>query len=58
MPAEELQEKAAAYRLHGHHYPSVTEALRAAKDESGCNDFIFVGGSCFIVADLLAGNCK
>ena len=58
MPAEELQKKAAAYGLHGHHYPSVTEALRTAKDESGCNDFIFVGGSCFIVADLLAGNCK
>ena len=54
MPAEELQKKASEFGLHGNHYPDVRTALQAATDESSPNDFIFVGGSCFIVADLLA----
>ena len=54
MPAEELQKKASEFGLHGCHYPDVRTALQAATDESSPNDFIFVGGSCFIVADLLA----
>ena len=54
MPAAELQEKASAFGLTGDHYPNVKAALEAAKTDSNANDFIFVGGSCFIVADLLA----
>lgn len=54
MPAEELKEKASVYGLEGSYYSSVKEALQKAKEESNENDFIFVGGSCFIVADLLA----
>ncbi|MBR3976363.1 MAG: bifunctional folylpolyglutamate synthase/dihydrofolate synthase [Bacteroidaceae bacterium] len=54
MPARELQGKAKEYGLNGEHYPNVAEALNAATAESSANDFIFVGGSCFIVADLLA----
>ena len=54
MPAEELQKKASDHGLQGSHHPNVREALEAAKRESGTNDFIFVGGSCFIVADLLS----
>ena len=54
MPAEELQKKASEFGLHGNHYPDVRTALQAANVESSPNDFIFVGGSCFIVADLLA----
>ena len=54
MPAAELQEKASAFGLTGDHYPNVKTALEAAKTDSDANDFIFVGGSCFIVADLLA----
>ena len=53
MPAAELQSKAASYGLKGSSYPTVCEALEAAKADSEANDFIFVGGSCFIVADLL-----
>ena len=53
MPAEELQAKAATYNLKGNHYPTVEIALQAAKSDSSEKDFIFVGGSCFIVADLL-----
>jgi dihydrofolate synthase/folylpolyglutamate synthase len=54
MPSAELQEKASAFGLIGDHYPNVKAALEAARADSGAKDFIFVGGSCFIVADLLA----
>ena len=54
MPAEELKAKAAQYGLTGNSYPTVQAALQAAKSESMESDFIFVGGSCFIVADLLS----
>jgi dihydrofolate synthase/folylpolyglutamate synthase len=53
MPASELKEKASAYGLHGNCYPTVETALQAARNDSSDNDFIFIGGSCFIVADLL-----
>ena len=54
MSANELQAKAASYGLKGDSYPSVASALEAARKESAATDFIFVGGSCFIVADLLS----
>ena len=54
MPAKELQTKATEYGLSGKSYPNVKEALNAAIAESSAEDFIFVGGSCFIVADLLS----
>ena len=53
LPADELKKKAAEYGLKGNSYPSVEEALNASKADSADSDFIFVGGSCFIVADLL-----
>ena len=53
LPAEELREKASDYGLVGKSYPTVEAALEAATTDSADNDFIFVGGSCFIVADLL-----
>lgn len=54
MPAEELMEKARAHGLNGTPHATVYDALNAALSDSDKNDFIFVGGSCFIVADLLA----
>ncbi len=54
MPAEELREKAAKHNLTGESYPTVAAALNAARADAAPRDFIFVGGSCFIVADLLA----
>lgn len=53
MPADDLRKKAEEYNLIGDCYPTVGEALQAAKKDATSNDFIFVGGSCFIVADLL-----
>ena len=55
MPADELRTKAAGHGLHGNSYPTVARAVAAARSEATDNDFIFIGGSCFIVADLLAG---
>jgi len=40
--------------LHGETYPSVKEAVVAAKKNADAEDFIFVGGSTFVVADLLS----
>ena len=50
---EELQEKAKEYGLNGNCYPSVTEAYEAAVKESSTDDFIFIGGSCFVVAEVV-----
>ena len=40
--------------LNGNTYPSVKEAFEKAKASAHPHDFIFVGGSTFIVADLLS----
>ncbi len=54
MPAEEMAELGAFYGLKGTYYKSVESAVEAAKKDAAADDFIFVGGSTFIVADLLA----
>lgn len=51
----ELQSVAEEVGLHGEVYPDVVSAVKAAQKNSLPEDFIFVGGSNFIVADLLAG---
>ena len=53
LPAEKVQELAQKFGLQGHTYPTVATALEAAKQNARPTDFIFVGGSSFIVADLL-----
>ena len=54
LPAEDLAALAAQQGLKGTNYPDVPRAVRAAQEKSLPEDFIFVGGSSFIVADLLA----
>ncbi|MDE6173213.1 folylpolyglutamate synthase/dihydrofolate synthase family protein [uncultured Bacteroides sp.] len=54
MPEEELALLATETGLHGNCYPDVPSAVCAAQEKSLPEDFIFVGGSNFIVADLLA----
>jgi hypothetical protein len=54
MPAADLQERASAFGLSGSVYadvPTALEAARAAADP--LEDLIFVGGSTFVVADVL-----
>lgn len=53
MPADDLKNMAERFGLLGNSHPNVKEALEAALSDSSDDDFIFVGGSCFIVADLL-----
>ena len=54
LPEAELARLANAAGLQGECYPDVPTAVRAAQEKSLPEDFIFVGGSSFIVADLLA----
>ena len=54
LPEDELMKMASEAGLKGTSYPTVADAVRAAKENCPPKDFIFVGGSNFIVADLLA----
>lgn len=53
LPVEEFARLAMEAGLQGRCYPDVASAVRAAQKESLPEDFIFVGGSSYIVADLL-----
>ena len=54
LPENELLALAEEAGLKGTTYPTVVEAVQAAKKNCPPKDLIFVGGSSFIVADLLA----
>ena len=54
LPENELYKLASYVGLQGDCYPDVPSAVQAAQEKSLPEDFIFVGGSSFIVADLLA----
>lgn len=51
-----LKEKAETRGLSGNTYPSVAQAYNDAKKNAKKNDFVFIGGSSYVVADLLK-NC-
>lgn len=53
LPAEELKRKASEFGLKGNAYPSVSDALDSAKRDASTNDFIFIGGSNFTVAEII-----
>ncbi len=48
-----LAKEAANYQLWGHTFDNVAEAVHAAREKATENDFIFIGGSSFVVADAL-----
>ncbi|HET9570005.1 MAG TPA: folylpolyglutamate synthase/dihydrofolate synthase family protein [Bacteroidales bacterium] len=50
---KDLEQLGAKFGLKGNSYPTVSEALAAAKKECRPNDLIFVGGSNFVVAEVL-----
>ncbi len=54
IPVEKLSELALKFGLHGSLYHSVKEAYKAALNNAEKDDFIFVGGSSYVVADLLS----
>lgn len=58
IPAEEVKKKGDFTGLKGHKYSSVAEAYEAALADADADDFIFVGGSSYVVADLLSWIAK
>ncbi len=48
-----LAAKSRAFGLHGAVFEHISEAIAAAQKNANENDFIFIGGSSFIVADAL-----
>ncbi len=52
-PTEELAQEAQKYQLKGQAYASVAEAYQQALSHAKPNDLVFVGGSTFVVAEVL-----
>ena len=48
-----LERKSREFGLTGKVYNSVSEAYISAKENSAINDFIYIGGSTFVVAEIL-----
>ncbi len=53
LDADMLQKTAGNAGLHGETYPSVSEALIAAQSTAQPDDLIYIGGSIFVVAEVL-----
>lgn len=53
MPESELASKAAAAGLHGTIHPTVAEAYAAARQAATPEDMIYIGGSTFVVAEVI-----
>ena len=53
MNAEELKQQAAKHQLKGEVFTSVYKAVQQAKKQTKTEDLIFVGGSTFVVAEVI-----
>jgi len=53
LEAENLQQQAEAFGLHGDTYPTVKQALQSAQKAAKKADLVFVGGSTFVVAEIV-----
>ena len=53
LEAELLSEQAFKFGLRGEIYRSVTDAYRHAREIAGAKDIVFVGGSTFVVAEVV-----
>lgn len=53
MPAEDFSQIAQKHQLYGNCYENVESAYQAAKKNADSDDLIFIGGSTFVVADML-----
>lgn len=54
IPVEKVKDLASQMGMKGNCYSTVKQAFEAAKAAAGENDFIFIGGSSYVVADLLS----
>ena len=53
LDPEFLQQKAAEFALQGKVYNSVSDAYKKALEQADENDFIYIGGSTFVVAEIV-----
>jgi dihydrofolate synthase/folylpolyglutamate synthase len=53
MPSLELKQLAGIYGLNGQAFRTVKSALNAAKNKATAEDFIYIGGSTFVVAEVI-----
>lgn len=53
LAVAKLQQKAMAYELIGASYVSISEAYKSAMTAAKAKDLIFIGGSTFVVAEVL-----
>ena len=58
LDEKELREKASVFGLAGDSYTSVFEGFKEAKMNAGKHDLIFIGGSTFVVAEILQQNFR
>lgn len=54
IPSFKVKDLGYQHQLHGKDYGSVSNAFRHAMADASEDDFIFVGGSSYIVADFLS----
>jgi dihydrofolate synthase/folylpolyglutamate synthase len=52
LAVEELK-KLIPRDLNAGYYPSISEAVKAAENKAGLNDLVYIGGSSFVVAEVL-----
>lgn len=53
FPVEKVAQLGRENHLHGKAFPTVSDAYQAAMHDASMHDFIFIGGSSYVVADLL-----
>jgi len=53
LDAKILEQKSKEFELIGKVYNSVSEAYKTAIENAAANDFIYIGGSTFVVAEIL-----
>jgi dihydrofolate synthase / folylpolyglutamate synthase len=53
LDADSLKQQAANFGLNGRNYASVKDAFKAAQTNAGENDLVFIGGSTFVVAEVV-----
>ncbi len=53
MSEKQLMKMASYFDLKGESYPTVAEAVAAARENSRPDDLIFIGGSTFVVAEVV-----
>ncbi len=53
LPADEIKAKGEAHGLHGDAFPTPMDALRQARHDADERDLIFVGGSAYILAEII-----